>query len=69
MAAEGGNSEWPDGFGRGEGGEKRRRRMAQAGGSTGQTADAQRIISTKGLAFSCFPRHNPFMLDAEVSGR
>ena len=35
-------------------------------GIIGQLADAQRIISQKGLAFSCFPRHNPFMLDAEV---
>jgi hypothetical protein len=35
----------------------------------GQTADAQRIISKKRLAFSCVPRHNPVMLEAEVSGR
>ena len=35
-------------------------------GIIGQLADAQRIISKKGLAFLRFPRHNPFMLDAEV---
>jgi hypothetical protein len=38
-------------------------------GIIGQLADAQRIISKKGLAFSRFPRHNPFMLDAEVERR
>jgi hypothetical protein len=52
-----------------EGADWMARVRAAGGGIIGQLADAQRIISKKGLAFSRFPRHNPFMLDAEVERR